>query len=108
MRKHITRNMIDDIAESLDWKVNWYEDCVEFNKYSPAGEDYGFTVWYKHLIDIPEGVQEAHSSFDATEHVKLWIDSCGRNGVPELKELVQDADAICSMIGELADALCGE
>ena len=106
MRKYISRKMIDDIAEALDWKTYWYDDCVEFEKYSPAGEDYMFTVWYKSLIDIPDGVTEVYQTFDAEEHAKLWINS-GASGVPDLRTLLDDADAIRDMLEELSDAMQG-
>ena len=40
------------------------------------------------------------------EHVELWVDSRGKNGVPgSIRELVKDAEAIDKMLQELADAL---
>ena len=75
---------------------------MEFSKYSPAGEDFYFEVWYSHVSEIPEKVMEYYEEFDPEEHVMLWAEHAGRNGVPRLRELMEDADAIEEMIRELA------
>ncbi len=33
-----------DAAELLDWSVHIEDDCIEFEKCSPAGEDFIFTI----------------------------------------------------------------
>lgn len=104
------KKIIECRAEELDWSVKWYEDveedtCVEFSKYSPAGEDFSFEVWYSHVSEIPEKVMEYYEEFDPEYHASLWADSAGRNGVPRLRELLEDADAIEDTIRELANAL---
>lgn len=111
MNKYFTKNGIERIAEASYWGVRWDEDniagekCVEFSKYSPAGEDFSFAVWYLHVSEIPEKVMEYYEEFDPEEHVMLWAEHAGRNGVPRLRELMEDADAIEEMIRELAIAL---
>ena len=109
-----TKNGIECIANALEWHVSWDEDniagekTVEFSKYSPAGEDFSFCVYYTAVREIPDKVEEYYEGFDAEEHVMLWAHSAGRNGVPRLRELVEDADAIEEMIRELAIALKGD
>lgn len=111
MKDRFTKRGIERIAEELYWGVCWDEDniagkkCVEFSKYSPAGEDFSFEVWYTHVSEIPEKVMEYYEEFDPEEHVMLWANSAGRNGVPCLRRLMEDADAIEEMIRELAIAL---
>lgn len=112
-KKYFVENIIESRAEELDWSVKWYEDVeedtyVEFSKYSPAGEDFSFEVYYEDESEIPDKVKEYYEGFDAEEHVMLWADSAGRNGVPRLRELIEDADAIEEMIRELVIALEGE
>lgn len=110
MKYCFTKRGIERVAEALDWGVRWDEDNIagekyaEFSKYSPAGEDFSFAVWYTHVSEIPEKVMEYYEEFDPEEHVMLWADSAGRNGVPRLRELMEDADAIEEMIRELAIA----
>ena len=108
MNVRFTKRGIERIAEALDWGIRWDEDniagekCVEFSKYSPAGEDFSFEVYYTNVSEIPEKVMEYYEEFDPEEHVMLWANSAGQNGVPRLRELVEDADAIEEMIRELA------
>ena len=114
MKDRFTKRGIERVAEASYWGVRWDEDniagekCVEFSKYSPAGEDFSFEVWYTHVSEIPEKVMEYYEEFDPEYHASLWADSAGRNGVPRLRELIEDADAIEEMIRELAIALKGE
>lgn len=100
---------IERIANALDWGIGWYDEdgdkLAEFSKYSPAGEDFSFWVWYTHVSEIPEKVMEYYEEFDPEEHVMLWANSAGQNGVPRLRELMEDADEIEGMIRELAIAL---
>lgn len=109
--KYCGQNIIEELAEDYGWSVSWGEDniagekSVEFSKYSPAGEDFSFVVYYEDVSEIPDKVKEYYEGFDAEEHVMLWADSAGRNGVPRLRELIEDADAIEEMIRELANAL---
>lgn len=111
MKTYFTKVGIERVAEESYWGVRWDEDnitgekCVEFSKYSPAGEDFSFEVWYLHVSEIPEKVMEYYEEFDPEEHVMLWAEHAGRNGVPRLRELMEDADAIEEMIRELAIAL---
>ena len=92
--------------ESLGWNV--YRDgdgYVELSQYSPAGEDFSFTVSENDLI---EDVKDYAESFDSEEHAAMWYDAKQRGirGVPSLHELVEDADAIQEMLEDLAINLC--
>ena len=49
LRVHLGGGQMKDkyreVCESLDWSVHEYDDgTVELEKYSPAGEDFSFTV----------------------------------------------------------------
>ena len=92
-------------CEALDWRVNASKDEVEFEKCSPAGEDFIFTV--TDMEDIPRAVWEYAEDFDVDEHIEMWILArrSGVKGVPTTRELVADASAIREMLLELADAL---
>lgn len=53
-----------------------------------------------------KNVREYADGFDVDEHVELWIEGRGKNGVPATaRELVEDAEAIRDMLNELAVAL---
>lgn len=92
-------------AEDLDW--SWDEDedgYVQLGKYSPAGEDFFIVVNAGNLVDE---IRDYSDSFDTERHVHDLLDAKdnGFRGVPSLKELVEDADAIQEMLEELTDAM---
>lgn len=91
-------------AEELGWKVNTEEKSWEFEKHSPAGEDFIFCVYGD---DVVKEILEYYEEFDTEDHVMGLMEAKknGFAGVPNLKEQVKDADAIESMIEELYDAL---
>ena len=92
--------------ETLGWDVYCDGDgSVALYQFSPAGEDFGFTVSANNLI---EDVKDYAESFDSEEHAAMWYDA-GQRGVrcvPSLHELVEDADAIQEMLNDLAMDLC--
>lgn len=95
-----------DAAELLDWSVHINDDCIEFEKYSPAGEDFIFTITGNDEARVVEQVREHAYDFDPDEHAEMWVESRGKRGVPDsIRTLIDDADAIKEMVFELADAL---
>ena len=94
-----------EICEKLDWRVTDTGDGhIELEKYSPAGEDFLITVGEEGFVD---NVKAYAASFDQEEHIEMWIEA-RRNkvsGVPSIKELVEDAQAIDDMLRELSSAL---
>ncbi|GBU06549.1 hypothetical protein EDD74_11929 [Faecalimonas umbilicata] len=95
-----------EILEKQDWSVSSYADDgrVEFEKYSPAGEDFSVCV---NVENFPEAVMEYYESFDIDDHVEMWIEARknGVSGVPPTRTLVADAEAIDDMLEHLAYAL---
>ena len=92
--------------ETMDWNVYCDGDgSVEMYQFSPAGEDFGFTVSENNLI---EDVKDYAESFDSEEHAAMWYDAgqSGVRGVPSFPELVEDAESIQEMLNELAMDLC--
>lgn len=94
-----------EILERLGWSYTDDGDGnIELEKYSPAGEDFIITVGAENFV---ENVKEYAASFDQEEHIEMWVEA-RRNkvaGVPSIKELVEDAEAIDRMLKELAEAL---
>lgn len=92
------------ICENLDWTLREYEEDIELAKYSPAGEDFFFTVSKKNFLD---DVIEYAESFDADEHAEMWVENMHTvSGVPQsIRTLIDDADAIKEMLLELAKNL---
>ena len=99
-------DVLIDAAELLDWSVHIYDDCIEFEKYSLAGEDFIFTITGNDEARVAEQVREYAYDFDPDEHAEMWVESRGKRGVPDsIRTLIDDADAIKEMAFELADAL---
>lgn len=93
-------------AENYGWSVEENDDGgIDFLKESPAGEDFGF---YIHPTDdIAEAVNCFYLNFDEDEHVEMWVEAKhnrSTNGIPSVRELVEDAAAINEMLKELSDA----
>lgn len=113
-------------AEELDWNYTiwnepegsyggWYKNernYVELEKYSPEGEDFSMIIDFdkEDVIDsFLENLKKYESSFDPEEHAEMWIESRGKNGVPNfIGDLLDDAEAIKKMIFELWDKLSDE
>ena len=94
-------------AEELDWKVTVDGTYWEFAKYSPAGEDFVFSVEAKDDKGVWREVRVYANYFDPEDHVVMWVEAKrnGVEGVPNVRQLVEDADAIEKMLDELAEAL---
>lgn len=98
---------VTEIAAGLDWNVFISDDDYGFETYSPAGEDF---IFYIPVSDDPShifaSIRNYADDFDVDEHVELWIGSRGQNGVPSsVRELVEDAEEIKSMLDDLAEAM---
>ena len=92
------------VCEELGWSVHEEDDEYYLSKYSPAGEDFGFSI----SKDNPyEEVQEYSDNFDPDEHCIMWIKEMNTvSGVPQsVRELIRDAEAIAGMLNELATYL---
>lgn len=92
------------VCEENGWTVYESDDCyIELRQHSPAGEDFDFCVDKENFT---ENVRAYEGDFSVDEHVELLIPSRGEHGVPlSIRVLVEDAEAIKMMLGELALAL---
>ncbi len=92
------------ICEENGWTVDESDDnYIELRQHSPAGEDFSFCV---DMEKFTENVRAYEGDFSVDEHVELWLPSRGKNGCPlSIRALVEDAEAIKMMLGELALAL---
>lgn len=103
MAKTFGEEMIE-ICGQLGWTVYACGNGdLELRKMSPAGEDFSFCVAANNFV---ENVRGYASSFNVTEHVKMWLNArpCGQ---PDAKGLINDAEAIERMLIDLAEALEG-
>lgn len=99
---------VKEIAEALpeEWTVTIENDgknpFAEFQAYTPAGEDFFFSVWGETYEQIAEEVYAYYDGFDEAEHVHLVE---GMRGAPSLGILIADAKAIKKMLKNLSLAL---
>lgn len=94
-------DVLREVAEPLGWNLTLLNDnSVEIGKYSPAGEDFSFSLngdedYVQQIIDFAY-------NFDVDDHVQMWI---GGNGAPSISRLVDDARDIQEMLNELVEAV---
>lgn len=97
-------SLCGDISERYNEKGEY---DIEIEIYSPKGEDVIVSLIY-------DGTEEGFIAafvdyanwFDAEEHAEMWIESRGKNGVPEsIKDLLEDAEWQKNMFLEVAEAL---
>lgn len=83
------------------------EFCREIEFYSDAGEDVIEIVWYDGTDEgFINGFRTMTDDFDTDEHAEMWVESRGKNGVPNsIKELLEDAEGIKSTLEKVADEL---
>ena len=124
------RELIVEVAEKLGWEATFHtqsrekylgddewskekyvETYVDFECYSPAGQDVILTEFYKRFDDIPEKLYDRYEGFDIDDEVKMWLEAKdnGVAGVPDVRTLVDDAEwqesEILKLSEELRDAL---
>lgn len=85
--------VIQDILEEENW--GWIENSegdITIEWYSPAGEDFLMELDKENpAIDFIAQAKD----FDIDEHVMLWAENRGENGIPStIEELLEDAKAI--------------
>lgn len=75
----------------------------EIENWSPLGEDLVETVWFDGSLDnFVYGLFELYNNFDPDEHAALYVNSRGKNGVPEsVIDLAKDALDIEEMLEAL-------
>lgn len=107
---------LEDLKEAiqdLDWSVS---ECSygnggtgwELYKYSPAGEDFGFSICHNNDIEtVIKEISDYADNFDTEEHITMYIEARNidnnRLGVPSPSVLVEDANAIQEMLNELSE-----
>lgn len=104
-----------DTAEEWRYQIYGEEDgrtYVELETSSPAGEDFIMYIDFNQsepVTSFLDDLKEYYEEFDAEEHAEMYIERRGQNGVPgTIRELLDDADAIKEMIGDLWKELSEE
>lgn len=97
--------VIKEAAEKCDWGVHEYDNEIEFESWSPMGENYVFSVSKDNIVDE---LQEYYNNYDPDEHAEEWVEARahGVQGVPSIRDLLNDADAIDKMLENLTIEVC--
>ena len=114
---------IYEIAERNGWQVDCYyvnnetEVCFSFEKYSPAGQDFYFSVSVPNEDDedifynnVADAIYEYWEGFDVSYETYIWLDETGHgmNGAPnDMMDAYKDMKACEDMIHDLWLALKG-
>lgn len=80
---------------------------VELETYSPAGEDIIVSLIYDGTEEgFIKAFRRCAEGFDAEEHAEMWIESRGKNGIPNsIKDLLEDAEWIKDTLMRIAEEL---
>lgn len=90
--------------ESLGWNITDEGKTLFLSKYSPLGEDFGFSV--DKDSNIIQEIKNYAYNFDYEDHANIYIDMRGTRGVPNsIQALLDDAKDIKNMLLELANNL---
>lgn len=102
------RKKYQDACEKLGWSLTDEGDgSIRVSQYSPEEEDFSISVSADNFV---KDVRDQYEGFDVDEHVEMWLEARrnGVRGVPtSIRALVEDAEAIDSMLEKLADTLEG-
>ena len=108
-----TKAAVIAAAEKLDWRVTFGEQAlqsgktkkyVEFERYSPAGEDLIITEYYHSIPEISDKLIERYNDFDPEQHAAEWY-GANRGEPYSLQDLLDDARDIEDLLFDLAYAL---
>ena len=105
------QDIIDYLEDEHYINVHSYKNGseweLELEFESDLGED--VLVYIEHdntEQSIINGIKEYAEYFDAEEHAECWIDSRGRNGVPNsILDLIEDAKSIKAFLTDIANEL---
>lgn len=89
------------------------EDDLDYNFqfYSPAGQDFYFSISKINAIDLDTlgaEIYDYYNCFDVSEAAYMWLDSTGhgKNGAPyDMKDVYEDMEACESKIYELFEII---
>ena len=104
LNKKLTKKL-----EANDFSITYEDDgCIYFSKYSPAGQDFGFSVGGDDLHELAVSIYNYYESFDVCYETYLWLDEMGhgKNGAPyDMKDLYEDMEACEQIILELYELI---
>lgn len=94
-----------------DFSVSVDEDdnTVTFSKYSPAGQDFSFSVDINDdLEEFAQSVWSFYEDYDVSYEAYIWLDNTGhgRNGAPyDMRDVYDDMAACRQYINDIYDII---
>ena len=104
----MTIRKIKSAARKLGWSLSISEDTYEFNKFSPAGQDFCVEATGKNAEEIINEIGERVNNFDVSYETYIWLDDSGHGakGAPyDMRDLYDDMEACLEMLAELYDEI---
>lgn len=109
------KQRIEEIASDNDWIACFYEqdgeENIEFEGYTPAGQDLIVNVWdkeFESLSDVEDALWHYAEDFDECKEAYNWLgpDGHGINGAPyHMGDVLEDMVSAKQMIYDLSDAM---
>lgn len=106
---------IIEIAEQLGFSVHVTSEgskyTIDFQKYSPAGQDFSFTIEIEtecDETDIADKINEYYENYDVSYETYIWLDNFGHgmNGAPyDMMDVYNEMKTCEQYIKELADEI---
>lgn len=84
------------ILEKNGWDVTQFDGYIDIEQWSNLGEDLIEEIECKNTEEFIKEFENIVKNFDVDEHVELYVNSRGKNGVPNctVQELIDDAKEI--------------
>ena len=105
----VTLKDVYKVIENKGWDIHDFEQdgeiCLEISQYSPAGENFFFTIFFDGTIsDLKHNISDYVYSFDRDEHVRMHLGMWGNDtsGLPSISVLVENAKDIETSLEELS------
>ena len=112
-------NDLNSLIKKTEWTASVSqngdraETVVEFETASPAGEDFIATLVISgkpNVADVADSLKEYIEGYDPAEEALPWVDSSGhgKNGAPDLEELIEDKTHMKGEMEYLRSVITGE
>ena len=111
----------ENITKVLEKTSFWFTDVecfgnknyVEFGQYTPLGEDWFVCLWKIDTnnleSDFKASLYAYIDSYDVDEEAEVWVESRGRNGVPNsIRSLIEDSEWKLETLKKLYEELNNE
>lgn len=88
-------------AKNNGWSIDVDKNEYTFSQFSPAGQDFSFSVTGETREELLDEIKKYNDGFDCSEEAYLWLDNSGhgKNGAPyDMKDVYDDMAACSEMV----------